>query len=72
MSCKYSMNKDVNEVVKWAIKLGFTFEQGKKHSKLRAPNGEFHPVSFTPSDTNTGRWLKRDLTNMARRCGLPV
>jgi hypothetical protein len=64
MSHRLSSNKDLNALLWRLVRRGWTLERGRKHLKLRAPNGRLLVAPSTPSD-----WRSlRNLEHQARRC----
>jgi hypothetical protein len=45
-----TVNKDMKRLLRKAVKLGATLEQGRKHVKVRCPNGALVIVASTPSE----------------------
>ena len=55
-------NKDVQKLLRLAMKQGFVVEQNRKtsHYKVVSPSGGIFGVSFTPSDSLALKRIKAD------------
>lgn len=59
---RYTSSKDLNKFIVSLIKMGWCFEHGGKHGKLKSPwTGKKYPVSLTPSDRNVLKQVRRSL-----------
>lgn len=65
---KYSSAKDINHLIKELIQQGWHFHRGKKHGRLRPPQGwPTLSIPCTPSDRRALLNLRRDVENIAIR-----
>jgi hypothetical protein len=61
--------KKINELIRWLRGRGWTADQGRKHWKLRSPDGAtVLSLPVTPSDYRTMHNVRRDF----RRAGYPL
>lgn len=59
---KYSSNKDINQVVRKLIRVGWHFQHRGKHNEICSPDGEQRIIfSVSPSDRRSYFKFKRDL-----------
>ena len=59
---RYTSSKDLNKFIDSLIEIGWCFERGRKHGKLKSPwTGKKYPVSLTPSDRNVSKQVRRSL-----------
>lgn len=62
----YSNNKDIDKIVRDLVrKEKWTFEHGKKHGKLTAPNGLSTPVTISPSDSRAANNFRAVVRKLA-------
>lgn len=61
---RYSKNKEIQKLVSRRVYQGWSYEPGKKHGKLVAPNGRKTPIPFTPSDWRATRNFRSQLRRM--------
>ncbi len=62
--------KDLRKLIHAAIRAGFTQEFGRKHAKLRAPDGNYVTVCSSSSDSNYAKIAAREIHSVARKAGL--
>jgi len=63
---KYCSSKEIDGLVKQLVRQGWAFSRGKKHGRLRPPNGHSAlTVPSTPSDCRALLNFKRDLRHVA-------
>ncbi|AUI65282.1 hypothetical protein C5N92_07530 [Glaesserella australis] len=69
MCTKYSSNKDINQLIKGLVKVGWWFHRRSKHSELWSPDRKQRIfISVSPSDKRAYMKLKSNL----RRIGFIV
>ncbi len=67
---RYSTCKEIDTVVKDMIRQGWSYTRGKKHGRLRRPDGRrMITVPTTPSDWRASLNFKRDLRHLTYRTG---
>jgi hypothetical protein len=59
-------NKDINKIIRRAIKVGCKLENASGHFKLICPNSEVLIISATPSDKNAARQVFRELRSRGK------
>lgn len=62
--------KDARHAVKDAVRVGFTLETGRRHIKLRCPDGHVIAISCSASDGNAARNVVKDISRARQRCGV--
>lgn len=69
-SCNYLNMKDFNDLKKWLVKNGYTYERARNgHYKIRRPNGSYAAqIPCTPGEYRSFRNALSDL----RRAGIDV
>jgi hypothetical protein len=64
---KFSSDKDIAKEVKNAIKRGWSYEYGKKHRRLRSPDGlSVVLINGSPSDHHAAANFKHDILKIER------
>lgn len=63
---KFSSNKDINKFVKSLLKSGAQIERGKKHRKLRLPNGRFVVIPCSPSCKRAFQNFRHDVSRASQ------
>ena len=70
---KYCSSKEIDALVKQLIRQGWSFTRGKKHGRLRPPNG--YPaltVPGTPGDCRAFLNFRRDLRHVLPVSGVMI
>ena len=67
---KYSSSKEINDLVRRKVRLGWTFRYGRKHGRIYPPGGKrFVAVPTSPSDRRSRYNFERDLRRMDEQQG---
>ena len=62
---RYSNDSNIAALVRQLVDKGWKFSKGKKHGKLRAPNGNMLAVPCTPSDYRSHLNFKRNIKRIS-------
>lgn len=62
---RYSKDPFIARLVHQLLEQGWQFSTGKKHGKLRAPNGKILVVPRTPSDIRAHLNFKRNIKRIS-------
>lgn len=64
---KYCRSQEINTLVRQLVRQGWHFSRGRKHGRLRAPDGRGAlTVPGTPSDRRAWMNFRRDVRRIAR------
>lgn len=61
------MKKELKEYVRELLREGWSYEQGRKHIKLRTPEGQLFTYSATPSCPYAIQKLKSDIKRYRKK-----
>ncbi|TOI62181.1 hypothetical protein CGI55_16525 [Vibrio parahaemolyticus] len=63
---KFSNNKDIQKLVLMLVRNDWTYMPGRKHGKLRSPEGQKITVPSPPSDRRAYKNFLKDIKRLAR------
>jgi len=60
--CKYSSNKELNQLIRRLVAMGWVYVRRSKHGRLVTPCGSWNTtVSISPGSCNASKHLKWDI-----------
>lgn len=60
--CKYSSNKELNQIIRRLVAMGWIYARRSKHGRLITPCGNWvTTVSISPRSQNAAKHLKWDI-----------